>query len=382
MTEASSGSRLDRARALLRERHLDAVVVTNSANRRYLTGFTAEDHAPDEPAAVGVISETGAWLFASPTNLPWAAAEANAGVTCLPWLRPWTDSVAALAQDGGWTRIGVEERVLPTGDWFALQHSTGETTELVFLGTALDTLRAQKEPGELALLKDALRRSDDAMAGAIARIRPGMTEAQAAEIVREELRRVGSDGESFDTIVASGPNAAKPHHAPGDRVIGEGEPVIIDMGAVVDGYHGDLTRTIWFGQADERLVTIYATVAAAMQSSLGFFAPGISGRDVDQRVRDLFAEQGFGEYFVHGLGHGIGLRIHEAPSAGPASTDVLAVGHVVTTEPGIYIPGWGGVRIENVVVITESGAENLTASPVYHGDTGEQRHVGTKETAE
>lgn len=370
-----STARLDRARALLANLGLDAAIVTNGANRRYLTGFTAEDHAPDEPAAIGVVAADGAWLLASPTNLPWAESEANDGVACLPWQRPWTDSVVALARDGGWSRIGVEERVLPTADWFALSDGMPEGTELVFLGTALDGLRAQKEPDELALLREALRLSDEAFVGAAARIQPGMTEAQAAEIVREELRRVGSEGESFDTIVASGPNAAKPHHAPGDRVLVEGEPVIIDMGAIVGGYHGDLTRTIWFGQPDERLVTIYSTVAAAMQASLGFFAPGVSGREVDRRVRDRFAEQGYGDSFVHGLGHGIGLRIHEAPSAGPASTDTLAVGHVVTTEPGIYIPGWGGVRIENVVVITESGAENLTHAPIVSFD-------GIKETEE
>ncbi|MGC4107174.1 MAG: Xaa-Pro peptidase family protein [Thermomicrobiales bacterium] len=368
-------SRLDRARALLADLGLDAAVVSNSANRRYLTGFTAEDHAPDEPAAIGVISTSGAWLLASPTNLPWAESEAVDGVSCQAWQRPWAASVTELANAGSWTRIGVEERVLPTADWFALNDSVAEGVELVFLGTALDALREQKEPGELDLLKKALRLSDEAMAGAVARIQPGMTEAQAAEIVREELKRVGSEGESFDTIVASGPNAAKPHHAPGDRVIGEGEPVIIDMGAVVGGYHGDLTRTIWFGQADQRLVTIYRTVAAAMQASIDFFAPGVSGREVDRQVRDLFAAQGLGEYFVHGLGHGIGLRIHEAPSAGRASSDVLAVGHVVTTEPGIYIPGWGGVRIENVVVVTESGAENLTHAPIIETD-------GTKETHE
>ncbi|MGC4190040.1 MAG: Xaa-Pro peptidase family protein [Thermomicrobiales bacterium] len=373
MPESALPSRLDRARATLAKLGLDASIVTNSANRRYLTGFTAEDHAPDEPAAIGVVSATGAWLFASPTNLPWAESEATEGVTCQPWARPWADSVIALARDGGWTRIGVEERVLPTADWFALNDGAPAGTEFVFLGTTLDSLRAQKEPEELDLLKKALQLSDEAFIGAAARIQPGMTEAHAAEIVREELRRVGSEGESFDTIVASGPNAAKPHHAPGERVIGEGEPVIIDMGAVAGGYHGDLTRTIWFGRADERLVTIYATVAAAMKASLGFFTPGVSGRDVDQQARDLFAAQGFGEYFVHGLGHGIGLRIHEAPSAGPASTDVLAPGHVVTTEPGIYIPGWGGVRIENVVVVTESGAENLTHAPIVSID-------GTKET--
>jgi len=360
----TTSSRLDRARAMLAERGLDAAIVTNGANRRYLTGFTAEDHGPDEPAAIGIVSASGAWLLASPTNLPWAATEAAEDITCLPWLRPWTDSVVALAKDGGWRQIGVEERVLPTGDYVALRTGLGDGVDLTFLGAALDSLRAQKEPGELALLRKALNLTDEAFIGAAARIQPGMAEVQAAEIVREELRRVGSDGESFDTIVASGPNAAKPHHAPGDRVIGEGEPVIIDMGAVAGGYHGDLTRTIWFGQPDERLVTIYRMVADAMHASLGDFAPGRSGREVDQRVRDRFDAQGYGDFFVHGLGHGVGLRIHEAPSAGPASTDILAPGHVVTTEPGIYIPGWGGVRIENVVVITESGAENLTHAPI------------------
>lgn len=360
---ADASSRLDRARVLLNGLGLDAAVVSNASNRRYLTGFTAEDHAPDEPTAIGVVSSDGAWLLASPTNLPWAASEAVEGVACIPWQRPWAASVADLARDGGWARIGIEERVLPTADYVALQAAMPDV-EFVFLGTAFDALREQKEPGELELLREALRLTDEAFVGAAARITVGMTEFQAAEIVREELRRVGSEGESFNTIVASGPNAAKPHHSPGNRVIGEGEPVIIDMGAVVGGYHGDLTRTIWFGQPDERLVTIYRAVAAAMRASLDIFAPGKSGREVDHAVRDLLAEAGYGEYFVHGLGHGLGLRIHEAPSVGTASNDILKTGHVVTTEPGVYIPGWGGVRIENVVAITDTGADNLTHAPI------------------
>jgi len=235
--------------------------------------------------------------------------------------------------------------------------------ELVPVGNATDTLRAVKDDAEIELLKTALRMTDEAFVAAEKRVQAGMTEARVAEIVAEELRDAGSEGESFPTIVASGPNAAKPHHAPGDRVIEEGEPVIIDMGALHKGYAGDLTRTIWFGQPSEQLVTIYTAVKAAQDASLSAAKPGVTGVDFDASSRDVFASHKLDQYFVHSLGHGLGLRVHEVPSASMRSEDTLEPGNVVTIEPGLYIPDWGGVRIEDVVLITTDGSLNLTKAP-------------------
>ncbi len=343
---------------------VEAILVTNGTNRRYLTGFTAEDHAADELSGEAMITRDGVLLFAPSTNLPWAKSEAYEGVSVLPQERRWTDSVAATIRDMGVSRVGFEDATTTVQVYNELLESLGDhAVELVPVGAAVDTLRAVKSDDEMALLQTALRMTDDAFIAAERRIQAGMTEKQAADIIREELRNAGSEGEAFDTIVASGPNAAKPHHAPGDRVIEEGEPVIIDMGALHHGYAGDLTRTIWFGEPTQQLGTMYAIVQAAFDACVANVRPGMTGVELDAVARDLFADHEMDQYFVHSLGHGLGLRVHEAPSASARSTDTLAPGHVVTIEPGLYIPDWGGVRIEDVVAITEDGARNLTGAP-------------------
>jgi Xaa-Pro aminopeptidase len=356
--------RVERAHALLTELGVDAILVTNGTNRRYITGFTGEDHAADELSGEVFITSEAVYLFEPSTNLPWAQAEAYDGVQVLQQERRWTDSVAAVIQEQDLRRIGFEDATTTVQVYNQLIEGLGDhEAELVPIGNAVDTLRAVKSDGELALLAEALRLTDVAFVAAEKRIQAGMTEKQAADIIREELRNAGSDGESFDTIVASGPNAAKPHHSPGERVIEEGEPVIIDMGALYQGYAGDLTRTIWFGQPSQQLVTIYQTVQAAHDACIGAACPGMTGVELDAIARDLFAEREMDQYFVHSLGHGLGLRVHESPSASARSTDTLQPGNVVTIEPGLYIPDWGGVRIEDVVVITADGARNMTTAP-------------------
>ncbi len=355
--------RLDRAREVLREHDLDALLITSGTNRRYLTGFSAEDHAPDELSAVAVVAREVAWLFAPATNLPWAAAEAAPGMEVRESARPWTDTIIDTVRDAGWRSLGIEDATTTVAVYNALREGLNEETALVPIGSAVDRLRAIKDAEEVALLERALRLTDAAFVAAEQRLRAGMTEREAAEIIREELRRCGSEGEAFPTIVASGPNAAKPHHAPGDRVIQEGEPVIIDMGARVGGYNGDLTRTVWFGTPSDQLVTMYATVASAQAIALATAAPGVTGRELDASARAFLAARDLDRYFVHSLGHGLGLRVHEAPSASAASGDTLDAGHVVTIEPGLYIPDWGGVRIEDVVLIEPEAARNLTGAP-------------------
>ena len=357
-------SRLERLRALLDYDNLDAVIVTSGTNRRYLTGFAGADHAPDESSGIVIVDANIAILFTAGTNLPWAHSEANADVEVRQWDRPWTTSIAELAAAQHWARIGFEDRTTTAADYLSLGAKLGDGIELIPVGMLVDSLRARKDEEELASLRCALEMTDAAFVAASEQIRAGQTEQEIAGIVRAELRRAGSEGEAFPTIVASGPNAAKPHHAPGTRQIVEGEPVIIDMGAVCRGYNGDLTRTVWIGQPSEQLVTIYEAVAGAHQLAIPLCRAGVSGRDIDLQVREYFSERGLNGYFIHGLGHGLGLRVHESPSAGPASEDILAPGHVVTIEPGLYIPDWGGVRIENVVAITGGAPLDLTSAPI------------------
>lgn len=363
--------RLKRAGTIVTDFGVDGILVTNGSNRRYLTGFTAEDHAVDELSAVALIGRSTAALFAPATNLPWAQAEAVEGVDVLPMDRRWADSIASYAQKAGWTKLGFEDATTSWAAWAALRDALGDNVELVPVGDVLDRMRAVKDAEEIERLRVALRMTDEAFVAATKRIVAGMTEVEAAAVIAEELRNAGSEGEAFPTIVASGPNAAKPHHAPGDRVLEESEPIIIDMGAIHEGYAGDLTRTIWFGQPSEQLVTIYGVVQAAQDAAIAAARPGISGVDLDAAARDVFADHQLDQYFVHSLGHGLGLRVHEAPSASMRSQDTLLPGNVVTVEPGLYIPDWGGVRIEDVLLINDENAENLTTAPKrsVHGTT-------------
>ena len=358
-----ASERFSRAQALLGDLGVDAILVTNETNRRYLTGFTGDDHAIDEPGGVAIITSDHMLLLAPSTNLPWAESEANEDTKVQDWGVPWTKTVAQIAVDNGWTKFAFEEATTSVASFIQLQEHLDDKAELIAIGKAVDALRAVKTPEEIDYLREALRMTDVAFVAAEARAQAGMTEKELADIVAEELKNAGSEGESFPTIVASGPNAAKPHHAPGDREMQEGEPVIIDMGALHKGYAGDLTRTIWFGEPSVELVTMYRNVQAAVNSAIRKAGPNITGVELDAAARDVFAQQGTDQYFVHSLGHGLGLRVHEAPSASFRSTDTLEPGNVVTIEPGLYVSGEGGVRIEDVVLITEDGAENLTGAP-------------------
>lgn len=358
-----ASERFTRAQALLAEFGVDAILVTNGTNRRYLTGFTGEDHAIDEPGGTAIITTDKILLLTPSTNLPWAEDEANTDTEVLDWGSPWTKTVAKLATDRGWAKLGFEEATTSVAIFNELQKELDGKAEMVTVGKAVDSLRAIKTPEEIGYLREALRMTDVAFLAAIGQAKVGMTEKAFAQIVAAELKNAGSEGESFPTIVASGPNAAKPHHAPGERMLQKSEPIIIDMGALHKGYAGDLTRTIWFGEPSPELVTMYANVRAAFDAAIAAAGPNMTGVELDAAARNVFKKQGTVQYFAHSLGHGLGLRVHEAPSASFRSTDTLVPGMVVTIEPGLYYPGQGGVRIEDVVLITEDGAENLTRAP-------------------
>jgi Xaa-Pro aminopeptidase len=198
---------------------------------------------------------------------------------------------------------------------------------------------------------------------AVGELRPGVTEREMAWIIERAMREEGADGLAFPPSVASGPHAARPHHGVTDRPIAEGEPITMDLGARVDGYNGDLTRTVWLGEPDERLRAVYNVVFEAQTAALVALRAGVTGMAVDGVARRVVENAGYGEAFVHGLGHGLGVRVHEGPSLSKTAETPLQTGEVVTVEPGVYLPGWGGVRIEDVVVIEDHGCRVLTAAP-------------------
>ncbi len=218
-----------------------------------------------------------------------------------------------------------------------------------------------KDSGELARMERAAAIADEALAAVAPMLGERPTEADVRDELEHRMRRLGADGPSYDTIVASGPdNAARPHHQTGRRTIVEGDTVIIDVGALVDGYHSDMTRTIVVGDPTEEQRRIYDLVLEAQLAGLAAVGAGASARDVDAACRNVFADAGYGDWFIHGTGHGVGLDIHEDPFSSTVSEDELVAGDVVTVEPGLYRGGFGGVRIEDLVAVTADGGRRLT----------------------
>ena len=354
--------RIDRLRQTMLSLSADAAMVTHSANRRYLSGFPAIDLAPDETAAVLIVTAREAALYASPTNLPWARATMSASVEARPWERPWTSFLGNELQGLGVRAAAFEDRALTVADYNAILAAAPDV-RLIPAGNAFHTLRDIKDDAEIALIAAAARITDTALASATANLQPGLSERALAWRIEQTMHELGADGPAFPTSVAAGPNAAQPHHDPTDRPLAAGEPIVIDLGASVSGYCADLTRTIVIGEPPQLFADRYNCVVAAQQAAICGVRAGVTGRDADKLARDVFASAGYGEHVVHGLGHGVGLLIHEGPSIGPTSDELLRAGQVITVEPGIYFEGWGGIRIEDVCVVTLTGLDVLSRSP-------------------
>jgi Xaa-Pro dipeptidase len=251
---------------------------------------------------------------------------------------------------------------IPIENWQALAKTAGDEKCLIAAGNVIKALRAVKTPDEAELIRQACRLADVGITTAYEVIEPGVGEQEVAAEVEYAMRRQGSSGTAFDTIIASGASSAFPHGTCTNRTIEDGDLVIVDLGAIVGGYRSDITRTVTAGKVSSKQQEIYGTVKAAQELAFKAVKAGVKAIEVDATARAIIGRAGFGDYFVHNLGHGVGLDIHEAPTLSPDSKDILEAGMVVTVEPGIYIVGFGGVRIEDTVLVTEFGAEKLTSA--------------------
>jgi Xaa-Pro aminopeptidase len=353
---ANYAQRRTRLRAVLREHGLDAMLVTDLVNVRYLTGFTgsngalllAADDDPDEPRTV--FGTDGRYRSQSAAQVPDLRAEFD---------RATVGRLAELAPDR-WAG-GFESHVLTVDQHAALTSRRPEVDWRPLPG-AVERLRMVKDDGEAALLRQACGIADTALAQLLqaGKLRPGRTERQVARDLEWLMFEAGADAVAFETIVAAGANSAIPHHRPTSAVLAQGDFVKIDFGAVSDGYHSDMTRTFVLGSAASWQREIYAIVAEAQAAGRAALAPGAAGRDVDAAARSVIEAAGYGEQFVHGLGHGVGLQIHEAPSVAATATGTLPCGAAVTVEPGIYLPGRGGVRIEDTLIVRDGDPDLLT----------------------
>lgn len=350
----NTGARIAALRAKLDEAGLEALLVASSVNRRYLSGFTGT-------AGVLLFTPAGQYLltdFRYRTQAPAQAPDYRV-VEHAPELM---DTVKELLAEDGVKRLGFEERHVPYGDWAAWSEKLAPV-ELVPAGELAESLRMKKDEDEVEVIREAAALADAAFQHILTVVRPGVTELELAAELETFMRKGGASGPSFDTIVASGERSALPHGVASDRRLQPGEFVTFDFGAYYNGYCSDLTRTIVVGTPTDRHREIYEIVLEAQQHALDNLKPGMTGREADALTRDIIARYGYGEFFGHGTGHGIGMEIHEAPRLSLRSDTVLEPGMVVTVEPGIYIPGFGGVRIEDDVVVTDAGIRVLTSSP-------------------
>jgi len=362
-----SQTRIDLVRARLAEHGVDALIVNRYENRRWLSGVRAHDASPTATAGWVIVTPDAALFVTSFLYHGAAVVEADGvEVVEIPQDQRLHETAAEQLRRLGAKRVGFEEAWLTVQTHRELGEKLAGAAELVPIRKAVvDQLRAVKDERELASIRHAVALSDAAMEALFGELKPGMTEKEAAWFLEAHMRQHGADGMAFGPDVASGPNGAVPHHTPTDRAIQVGEPIWVDTGAVVDGYHSDVTRTVLLGRPDEQYRRLWHGVLEAQKRVIDFLRPGRGGTEADALAREFLGSVGLADAFKHGLGHGVGLQIHELPRLSRfADEDAkLAAGMTVTVEPGAYLDGWGGVRHEDLAVLTDDGVEVLTRAP-------------------
>jgi Xaa-Pro aminopeptidase len=337
----------------------EALLVTNLVNIRYLTGFSGSAAmllvGPD-----GLLLTTdGRYKFQSAEQLEAAAVDAEIAIGALAAQR---EALAKAATSFG--RVGLEAANVSWPHHPSSPADVFPSAELVPTESVVEGLRRVKDAGELDRIAAACHVADQALARVRSLLTTGVSEADFALALDVEIRRLGASGNSFESIVASGPNGAKPHARPSSRTIVPGELIVLDFGSLVEGYCSDMTRTVCVGEPSSGVARrMYDVVLESQRAGVAAVRPGVDCAAVDRACRDVIADAGWAEAFLHSTGHGVGLDIHEAPAVSAISADRLEVGQVVTVEPGVYLPEHGGVRIEDTVAVTEDGCRVLTNAP-------------------
>lgn len=346
-------ARRERLAERLDEQALSGLLVTRMTNIRYLTGFTGTTGVlvmADDPALVVDFrykDQAGEEVDGVEVQFVENSREV------------WPATIRRISGGQG-SRIGLEANNLPVARLTELQQAAG--VDWVSTSDLVEKLRAVKDAGEIASLREAVRLTDEAFTDVLRIIEPGMTEHRLAGEIELRQRSLGGERSASEIIVASGTRSVRPHGIASERRLQAGEPVMFDLGTVVDGYLGDLTRTIHLGPAPDEFKAIYQIVLDAQRLVEERVAPGMTCREADLIARQHISEHGYGRYFGHSLGHAIGLDNHEQPAFSPMDETIIEPGLTVTVEPGIYLPGVGGVRIEDMIVVTEDGCEVLTTS--------------------
>jgi Xaa-Pro aminopeptidase len=347
-------ARMRKLQALLEQEEVDALLVTNLTNVRYLTGFSGTNGQV-------LVGPHGARFF---TDGRYAARaqELVTGAEVDVYLTRLTDVLAGHLESAGIGRLGVEGKTMTLAQRDDLDERL-EGVEIASTSGVVEGLRRTKDDHEIAAMRRAIAIGDATCRHIFERLAPGQTERETALALEIHMRQSGADEISFEPIVGSGPLSAHIHHTPTDRSFEKGDLVLLDFGCKVDGYCSDLTRTVVLGSATAEQRQIYEVVLQAQAAALEAMTAGRSCREIDGAARAVIDDARHGDDFGHGLGHGVGLEVHEAPTQSRISEDALVAGDVVSNEPGIYVRGAGGIRIEDLVLITDGGPEVLSSSP-------------------
>lgn len=345
---------LKKYQSLLQDGAVDGLLLTSKVSRMYAAGYDVDE-------GVAVLGRTKNWYFTdsryievAQENLPeFIVEEVNRE-------HPYSKRINAALEELGAQKLGIEEQYLTYAEY--LGYAEKLQVELIPYQKEISRFRQVKEEWELEKMRRAQDITDQAFSKILTVIRPGMSEKELAAELIYALYSLGADGLSFQPIVVSGPNTSKPHGVPGDRKLTYGDFITMDFGCIVDGYCSDMTRTVALGFVSEEMSRVYDTVLRAQETAITMTKAGVSGREVDGAARKIIADAGYGPYFGHSYGHSVGLEIHENPGCSPANEQPLEAGVVCSAEPGIYLPGRFGVRIEDVVIVREDGFEDITHS--------------------
>lgn len=344
--------RVEKLRSKMREHDLDSFLITNEFNLRYLTGFTGT-------TGLALITLERAY-FVTDFRYTEQASEQCEGYKIVKNVKPLYEELGDLVNHLALANMAFEEQTVTFFQYTELERLV--ECDLIPVTGIIESLREVKDVSEIETIRKACQIADSAFEHILTYIKPGMTEIQVANELDFYMRSLGASGVSFETIVASGLRSAMPHGVASDKVIEEGDFITIDFGCYYDGYVSDMTRTISLGEPSDKLKEIYQIVKGAQQRVLDVAKPGMTGIELDAVARDYITEHGYGEAFGHSTGHGIGLEIHEGPNVSKVADKAFVPGNIITNEPGIYLPGIGGVRIEDDMLITEDGMDRLTHS--------------------
>ena len=354
-------NRIEKVRNSLTGRNVDTFMVLVEENRRYLTGYTAEDSQFDETAGVLFIT-ADRLVLATDARFDVQAAQEAAGWEIVCYKKGLAEEIPAIVDDLGTRRLGFESVRLSCFQYRKIKEqieTSGCGVELVHVEGVVEEIRVVKSEDEIKATRRALALAEKAFEEILPSIVPEITEKETAWALEQAMRNLGADVLSFPVICAAGTNAALPHAIPGSRRFKRTDPVLFDWGARLAGYCSDISRTVCVGKPDDTFKEVYKTVREAQKRAIDAIAEGVSSKAVDAVAREFIENAGFKGKFSHGLGHGTGLAVHENPRLSPLKDTVLRSGMIVTVEPGIYLPQWGGVRLENQVVVRENDAEVL-----------------------